>query len=442
MITKIVLIILLFILDALFSATETALVAISDQKVDDDAEEGVRQAFMVQSFTKDSKPYVTAIHMLLTLFPILSGIFLYMLYVESVLPAVNAQAAFGVLALIAMIALVLVLHVVFGSLVSKTVAYKYADRFAYQLVGFAFFARFLMRPLINLVMGLSRVFGKLFGLHPSDHERTMTEEEIRTIVEASSKTGVIDDDEREMIHNIFEFDDTTVDEIMTHRTEIASIDVEASRHDIIDIVTSEKYTRFPVYEQNIDQIIGTLHVKDLLPFLNKDAEPLDIRKLLRNPYFIPESKRISDLFKEMQRDKNHIAVVLDEYGGTAGIVTVEDLIEEIVGNIFDEYDLDEEEEIVRIDDHIYEIDGLINIDDVEDLLDIGLPIEDYDTISGFILGHLGRFPEDGEVVSFEYKNHLFEVLHVNDQVILKVRITRLDGLGSPDGEEGEDNEHQ
>ena len=441
MIAELIIIIVLLVFDALFSATESALVAISDQKVIDDAEQGHRQAILVRKYAEKSRPYATAIHMMLTIFPLVSGIMVYRIYQDLVVSSTGMGGIVGALIIVAMVSLVLVLHVMAGSLVAKAFAYKHADDIAYKLVGLAYLARFLMRPLSFLVNILSRGLGTLFGLDASAYERTMTEEEIRTIVEASGKTGVIDAEEREMIHNIFEFDDTTVDEIMTHRTEIASIDVEAPRSEIIHTVTTEKYTRFPVFEDNIDQIIGTLHVKDLLPYLDKNAGPLDIRTLIRTPYFIPESKRISDLFKEMQRDKNHIAIVLDEYGGTAGIVTVEDLIEEIVGNIFDEYDTDEEEELVKIDEDTYEVDGLMNIDDVEDIIGIGLPTEEYDTVSGFILGHLGRFPEDGEEIRFEFRHHLFEVMQVDDQIITKVRITRTTDIHGA-AEEGDDDGHQ
>ena len=245
----------------------------------------------------------------------------------------------------------------------------------------------LMYPLVWVLIQLSSLIGRVFGLDPNEGERKMTEEEIRDIVEESSKTGNIDEEESEMIQNIFDFSDTTVEEIMTHRTEISALNVKSSKSKVIEYVRSEQFTRFPVYEGDIDHIIGTLHVKDLLKYLDNPEETFSVKALLRPPYFIPDSKKTSELFKEMQKQKNHLAVVLDEYGGTAGIVTIEDLIEEIVGNIFDEYD-EFEEEIKQINDNVFEIDGLISIGDVEDAIEADLPVEDYDTISGFILGQL------------------------------------------------------
>src|SRR5690606_25072533 len=244
---------------------------------------------------------------------------------------------------------------------------------------------------------------------------------------ASEQKGVIDSSENEMIQNIFEFDTTTVEEVMTHRTEVSAIDIEATREEVISYVTNEKYTRFPVYEGTIDKIIGTLHVKDLLKFLelNPNQEEFDLRKLLRDPLFVPQSKNTRQLFKDMQASKVHIAIVIDEYGGTAGIVTFEDLIEEIVGNIFDEYDEDEVE-IETIKEDQYEIDGLTNIDDVEELLNAHLPVEEYVTLSGFILGQLGRFPEQDETIVIVYNNYRFEVLEVEDKVIERVKVTKIE----------------
>jgi putative hemolysin len=185
----------------------------------------------------------------------------------------------------------------------------------------------------------------------------------------------------------------------------------------------EQYTRFPVYQGSLDHIIGTLHVKDLLKYVENTEERFSIKRLLRPPYFIPESKKTSDLFKEMQKKKNHIAIVLDEYGGTAGIVTIEDLIEEVLGNIKDEYD-DDEIDIMEINKDEFEVDGLISINDVEDIIEADLPVDDYDTLSGFILGQLGRFPDEKEKVIIEYHSFTFEVLEREGKVISKVKVIR------------------
>ena len=276
-------------------------------------------------------------------------------------------------------------------------------------------------PLLLLYDGLSKAFGHLFGLKNTEGEREVTEEQIRNIVEESSKTGNIEEAESEMIQNIFDFTDTTVDEIMTHRTEISAINVNATKEEVLAYIKDEQYTRFPVFEKDIDHIIGTFHVKDILKIL--DESSFSLKSFLRKPYFIPDSKRTAELFAEMQKEKNHIAIVLDEYGGTAGIVTIEDLIEEIVGNIFDEYDI-VEDEVKIIDDRTFEINGLIPIDDAEDAIEADLPVDDYDTLSGFILGQLGRFPDPDEKVEFIYHGFTFSVLSVDENVITKVQVTK------------------
>jgi putative hemolysin len=404
---------------------EMSMIAISDQKVNDDSEAGHKKAKRIQIFTKDTKKHILSVHSMITLFAILNGAIALDLFKDNVLSLFEKQNVWvEVLVYVFIAFFLLVLHIVFIERIARKLGIKHADFLAYKLVSFVFAMHAIFKPVNYTLLFISNMVGHLFGLNPNEADRNMTEEEIRTIVEASSLTGIIDQDEREMIHNIFEFNDTNVSEIMTHRTEISALSIKASRDEIVKFVNSEKYTRFPVYEDNLDSIIGTLHVKDLLKYLDSQDEEIDLKNLLRKPYFVPDSKRTSDLFKDMQKQKNHIAIVIDEYGGTAGIVTIEDLIEEIVGNIFDEYD-DIELEIVKISDHVYEIDGLANIDDIEDQIKGNLPVEDYDTLSGFILGYLGRIPNIDEQIIFDYDGYRYEVLQVEEQVITKVRVTKI-----------------
>lgn len=402
--------------------SEIAMIAMSSQEVEDDAQAGNRRAQRVEAYKNNPRPYSTAARIMIAFSLMGSGAVSY-LSIHRLLGEHGLMT--DILIVMLAVFLLLLVHISLGQIIARRLARKYRHVFGYGLVGMMTLSKHLLSPVVFLVTWLAGAIGRVFVLNPSDEMRNMTEEEIRMIVEASGKTGVIDEDEREMIHNIFDFDDTEAADIMTHRTEISSLDVLSTKKEIIDFVVSERFTRFPVYEENIDHIVGTLHVKDLLQYLDQSIDHIDLRSILRKPYFIPESKNVRELFKEMQREKNHIAIVIDEYGGTAGLITIEDLIEEIVGNIFDEYD-EVEEEFVKINDHQYEVAGLMNIDDLEDLLDIGLPVDDYDTLSGFILGFLGRIPDNGEGVSFAYNNHHFEVLKYEDQIIASVRITRLE----------------
>ena len=421
MIVSVLAIILIILFTAILSAAEVALVVVSNAKINEDVLNRNKKALKIQKFTNESKRYLLSIQVIVTLLALINGAVALDAFYNDLMALFNNVNWLKPIAMFLITFILLFVHIVFGRLIPRRLAIKYTDVVAYQTIGLITIIHGFLKPITFLLNKTSVLFGRFVGLKPHEGERRMTEEEIRSIVEVSSRSGNIDEDESEMIQNIFDFSDTIVEEIMTHRTEISSINMRSTRKQIISFVQNERFTRFPVYDKDIDHIIGTIHVKDLLKFLDNDEEKFSLKSLLREPYFVPDSKKTSELFKEMQEQKNHIAIVLDEYGGTAGIVTIEDLIEEIVGNIFDEYDEDEEE-IKMIDASTYEIDGLTNIDDVEDEINAGLPVDDYDTIGGFILGQLGRFPNVNEKVVVTYNNFTFEVLETNDNVITKIKV--------------------
>ena len=430
MLTTIMIMFFLILLIGIFSASEVALVVISDNKVDDDANLGNKKAIKVQKFTKNQRKYLISIQVFAGLVYLVNGAIGLDVFKEEILNWFSITNDFvNLLVIVIILFLLLIFHVVFGELIPKRLGNKYTIQIAYSTINLVLFLAWIMNPLVWFLNLLSAVFGRFFGLLPTEGERKVTEEEIRTILEESSKTGNIDENESEMIQNVFDFSDTNVEEIMTHRTEISALNVKSTKSQALDYVRVEQFTRFPVYEGSIDHIIGTLHVKDLLKYIDNNDEPFSIKSLLRPPYFIPETKKTNDLFKEMKKTKNHIAVVLDEYGGTAGIVTIEDLIEEIVGNISDEYDEDDNEIVIE-NDNTFVIDGLISINDAEDTLDADLPVDDYDTLSGFILGQLGRLPKEMEEVKIEYNGFIFEVLEIEDQVISKVKVTKVNQLNN------------
>ncbi|MCD4826147.1 MAG: hemolysin family protein [Acholeplasmataceae bacterium] len=434
MIISVIAIILIITFTAIMSASEVALVVVSDAKVNEDVLNRNKKALKIQKFTDQSKRYLLSIQVIVTLLALVNGAVALDAFYNDVMALFNNLDWLKPIAMFLITFVLLFVHIVFGRLIPRRLAIKYTDVVAYQTIGLITVIHSFLKPITYLLNKTSVLFGRFVGLKPDEGERRMTEEEIRSIVEVSSRSGNIDEDESEMIQNIFDFSDTIVEEIMTHRTEISSINMRSTRKQIISFVQNERFTRFPVYDKDIDHIIGTIHVKDLLKFLDNDEEKFSLKSLLREPYFVPDSKKTSELFKEMQEQKNHIAIVLDEYGGTAGIVTIEDLIEEIVGNIFDEYDEDEEE-IKTINSSTYEIDGLTNIDDVEDEINAGLPVDDYDTIGGFILGQLGRFPNVDEKVVVKYNSFTFEVLETNDNVITKIRVNTPDHLEDQEEDE-------
>ncbi|MBN2300820.1 MAG: HlyC/CorC family transporter [Acholeplasmataceae bacterium] len=424
MLYSIIIMVVLIILSGVFAASEVALTAVSDNKIAIDAEKGNIRALRIQKFTSAPKSYLSSLQIFVTLIALVNGAIAVGTFSSRISTWFETSlSALEPLVIIISALILLVFQVVFGQMIPRRLANKYPEKIAYTMIGFINVVTILMFPIVWILEFVSNSIGRIFGLDPNDRERKMTEEEIRTIVEASGKIGNIDEEESEMIQNIFDFSDTDVEEIMTHRTEISAINVKSTKSQVLAHIKDEQYTRYPVYEGDIDHIVGTLHVKELLKYIDNNEEKFSLKALIRSPYFVPDSKKTSDLFREMQKQKNHIAVVLDEYGGTAGIVTIEDLIEEIVGNIFDEYD-EIDDEVKIIDEYTYEINGLCNIHDVEDIIEAGLPTEDYDTLSGFILGQLGRFPSNNESIEIEFNGFNYKVLETEDKIISKVKVTK------------------
>jgi putative hemolysin len=251
----------------------------------------------------------------------------------------------------------------------------------------------------------------------------VTEEEIRMMVDVGRESGNIHAAEKEMIENIFEFNDTTVSEVMTHRTNIVSLDVDSDYAEVLGVAVHEKYTRIPVYEDNIDNIIGILHIKDLLYHAAEGlSQPFSLRNMIRPPYIVPESKNVDALFREMQRDRIQLAVVIDEYGGTAGIITIEDLLEEIVGNMQDEYD-EEEQEIIQKDQYTFIVSGMAPLDEVSEAVGLELPDDDFDTLAGLVISLLGRIPDENEYPEVRFSNLHLKVLEMDEKRVSKVQLT-------------------
>jgi len=435
MVVQILLILFVIVLNGIFASSEIALVSANRNKVEADTELGnkkAKKAKKLLKFMENPTRFLSTIQIGITMFGFINGAIAAGSFAQGITDLITSQwtsldkgIVFSVVTVLITL-LLTYLQVVLGELVPKRLAMKAPEAVGYFFIGFLGLIATIMRPFVNLLTGTANLIVKMFGVNPEDNDDTLSEDELRLELNASQMRGLIDQSENEMIQNIFEFDSTTVSEVMTHRTEVSAIDVNSSKEDVLAYVTNEKFTRFPVYEGSIDQIIGILHVKDLLKTIETEKEvPFELRNIIREPLYVPESKNTRQLFVEMQESKTHIAIVIDEYGGTAGIVTLEDLIEEIVGNIFDEYD-DDEDEISTIKDNEYVIDGLADIEEVEDILDAKLPVEEYDTLSGFILGQLGRFPEEEEHVVIVYNNYRFEVLEFKDKVIEKVKATRIE----------------
>ncbi len=283
--------------------------------------------------------------------------------------------------------------------------------------------------IISLLVNLFLI-SLLMKKKKAEQENNITEEGIRQMVDAGGDMGSIDETEKEMINNIFDLSNISVGEIATHRTDIVAIPLDATLEDITNVITEEKYSRIVVYDESIDNIVGVFHVKDMVKYILGDAKRMEedyfhIEDILMTPYFVPFSKKTDELFQEMQKEKVHMAIVIDEYGGTAGIVTMEDVIEEIVGNIFDEYDVEEEEDICPIGEDDYRINGTTDLGDVEELLGIAFEDdEDYDTLGGYLIGRLGRIPDEEEKPEISVSGWLFQVESIEEKRIEKVRTIR------------------
>lgn len=432
---QIFLIVFFIVLNGIFAASEIALVSANRREIQEDADAGgkkAKKAKRVLKLIENPTRFLSTIQIGITMFGFINGVIAADAFSNLISDQIANWTGFDTLIIIPVVTFIITLiltyfQVIFGELVPKRIAMKSPERVSYIFIGFLSVIAVIMKPFVILLTSSANLIIRLFGINPQDDDDTLSEEELILELNASESKGFIDSSENEMIQNIFEFDSTTVEEVMTHRTEVSAINVNSTRDELVKFVTNEKYTRFPVYEETLDKIVGTLHVKDLLKYLSEheDKNEFDIHEILRDPLFVPQSKNTRALFREMKLTKTHIAIVIDEYGGTAGIITFEDLIEEILGNISDEYDEDEEE-IQAISEDRYEIDGLIDLDDVEDLIHAGLPIEDYDTLSGFLLGQLGRFPEADESIVVVYGHYRFEVLSYEDKIIERVLVTRVE----------------
>ncbi len=422
MISLLVLAILIFV-NAFFAAAEIAFISLNDAKIDKQAKEGNKKAKKIRKMLKEPSKFLATIQIGITLAGFLSSAFAADAFASELAPKLNSLINLGINTwnTISIIIITLILSyfsLVFGELVPKRMAMKNPEKIAFGSIGVIRLIHIIASPIVNFLNFSTNSICKLFGIGPQDEE-TVTEEEIRMMVDVGEEKGSIDEEEKELINNVFEFNDKTVSDVMIHRTEVYAIDIQSNIEDILSELKEYKYSRIPVYEENIDNIVGVLFIKDLLAYAYTKKE-VKIKKIMRPVYFVSESKPINEFFKEMQRDKQQLAIVLDEYGGTAGIITMEDIIEELVGNIFDEYD-DVEKEYEKIDDNTFLINGSVSIFDLRKILEIDIPEGDYDTLSGYLIELLGRIPQDDEKPVIETEKVTYKIEEYEEKRILWVK---------------------
>ena len=427
-------IVLLLLVNAFFAGSEIALLSVNATKVRARAEDGDKRAILLKKMIEDPSRFLATIQIGITFAGLFAGAYAASAFagpiVEELLEA-GVPISQKVLEPVIMVALTMALayfNLVLGELVPKRIAMRKADSIANVVVSVIRVFAVAATPFVKLLSVSTNAILRLFGIDPHDNDEEVTEEEIRMMVDVGGHTGMIDEAEQAMINNVFEFDNKTVADIAVHRTDIVALDVEATREEIIETVLRDRYSRIPVYEENIDNIIGILHLKD---FMNAIMTPTasdadwDLRAMLRKPFFVPVSKTTDKLFEEMQKSKNHMAIIVDEYGGTEGLVTMENLIEEIMGSIYDEYDEEETPDITTVDANTFILSGTADLDSVAKFFNVTMPLEDYETVSGFIIGQIGRIPADDEEIEVTFENLLFKVDRIEDRRIVSATVVQM-----------------
>ena len=296
---------------------------------------------------------------------------------------------------------------------------KYYEKISFATIGIIKTISTITAPFVKLLTFATNSISKIFGVSENEEE-LVTEEEIKMMVNQGEEKGTIKEEERELINNVFGFNDITVSEIMKHRKDIFAVDINISTEELLQELSKEeyRYSRIPVYDETIDEIRGILYVKDVLKNINKKS--FKVKNVVKDAYFVSQNRLINEVFKELQKNKKQIAIIVDEYGGTAGLVTMEDILEELVGEIFDEYD-EEETEFKKIDENTFLLNGSMTIYDVNKLLDCKIPDGDYDTISGFLLEKIGRIPKDEEHPIIDTEEVTFKIEKYEDRRILEIK---------------------
>lgn len=386
---QLMIVVVLIVLSAFFSSAETALTTCNKIKMRTLAENGDARAKRVLKITDDSGKMLSAI---------LVGNNIVNLSASSLTTSLATELWGSVVVGIATGILTL-LVLIFGEISPKTIATIYADRISLAYSGVISFLIKVMTPVIFLINKLSMGFLFLLRVDPRKAENSMTEDELRTIVDVSHEEGVIEKEERQMINNVFDFGDAQAKDVMVPRVDTTFASIDSTYQELLEIFQEDHFTRLPVYEGSTDNVVGIINMKDLL--LYEDRDHFDLRNILRKPYYTYEHKSTSELMLEMRKSSINIAIVLDEYGATAGLITLEDLLEEIVGEIRDEYDDDEEDPIQQVDDREYMVKGSLNLEDLNDMLSLDLTSDDYDSIGGYMIELLDHLPEAGESVTTE-----------------------------------------
>lgn len=385
-IVQLLILIVLLVLSAFFSSAETAFTTASRIRMRTLAENGDKRAKRVLNITDQMHKMLSAILIGNNIVNLSASSIATTLAIK-LFGSVGAGIATGILTFLILI---------FGEISPKTLATIHADKIVLSYSSIIYSLMYILTPVIFIINWLSMGFLKLLRVNPEAEQAAMTEEELKTIVDVGHEAGVLENSEHEMINNVFDFGDSQAKEIMIPRIDMTFAHLDSTYDELIAIFREEKFTRLPVYEDNTDNVIGILNIKDLL--LCEDKMHFHVRDYIREPYFTYEHKNTAELFMEMRQNSINIAIVLDEYGVTAGMITLEDLLEEIVGEIRDEYDADEEDPLLKINDREYYVQGSMNLEDLSDALDLPFSSKDYETVGGYLIGLLDHLPTQDEII--------------------------------------------
>ena len=424
MVGSIIILVILKLINAFFASAEIAFISLNDAKIDLQAKEGNKKAKKIQNMLKNPSKFLATIQIGVTLAGFLSSAFASDTFADKLAPVLNTwlpSVSISTWKSISIIIITIILSyftLVFGELVPKRIAMKYYEKVSYASIGIIKAISVITAPFVKFLTFSTNIVSKLFGV-TGEEEENVTEEEIRMMVDVGEEKGTIKEEEKEMINNVFEFNDKFVSEIMVPRNKIFALDIDLTISEVIEKLSEDmRYSRIPVYDENMDNIKGIIYIKDLLVSnKNKNSK---IKSLVKEAYFVSETKRVNELFQELRKNKKQIAIVLDEYGGTAGMVTMEDILEEIVGEIYDEYDK-ETDKFKKIDNNTFLFDASIALYDVEKFLDIDIDEEDVDTLGGYLIKKLDRIPKDGEKPIVETEKVTYKIEKVKDRKIIKVK---------------------
>lgn len=432
---SLVLFIIFVIFNGLLYGFGEAVRKINETDVEKDAEEGDRRSIKIKRVIDKPDKFINTVHVVTGATACMVGFFQLRAYGDGCRQWLADKIGMFVIDQVVLVAAYLMvgiylmfLVISLGIIVPKKLGAKYSEKTARGLVGFVTFAMWVLTPITAIVSLFAGIVLRLMGIDPNEELLNVTEEEIISMVNEGHEQGVLEEREAEMISNIIELDDKTAGDIMVHRKNIVAVDGTWTLKEAVDFIINQNYSRFPVYLDSIDNIIGVIHLRNAMAHyyngMENDKQVSQIQDILMEAKFIPESRNVDDLFKDMQLNKTHMEIVVDEYGQTSGIIAMEDILEEIVGNIFDEYDI-EENNIVQEAENVYLVKGMTTLEEMEDVLEDEFDDEDYDTLNGYLISKLDRIPSEDENPELVINNFNYKILSVENKTISLVRITRI-----------------